>query len=191
MVNITVLEKDVIENGFGKNNFNTDGDQVWSWSLVDSCKVCTEKQVSGVVSSLVKKGLAQVDGEGKEKVVYLTKTGKELLNEYKAANNTTPVIESIQDAMVEDVPKQPEVVVIEAPKVIITPKKFRNIDAAKQVLTEANGKIAIDDAVKKFLEIHPMKSTNPNRQAKIVFMTATEHGVPVVISEDKKYISLA
>lgn len=190
MVNITELEKDVIENGFGKNNFNTDGDRVWSWSLVDSCKICTEKQVSGVVSSLVKKGLAQVDGERTEKVVYLTKTGKDLLNEYKKANNTTPVVEPVQDIKVEDVPKQPEVVVLEAPKAIVTPKKTRNIDAAKQVLTEANGKIAIYDAVKKFLEIHPMKSKNPDRQAKIVFMTATEHGVPVVMSEDKKYISL-
>jgi len=192
MVNITNLEKDVIENGFGKNNFNTDGDQVWSWSLVEGCKICTEKQISGVVGSLVKKGLAQVDGEGKEKTVNLTAAGKELLKEYTAmVEEVNPISEAIQEAQIEATPKEPELVVIETPNTDVGAKKLRNIDVARRVLEEAGKSISINDAVKRFLEIHTMKSSNPERQARIVFLTAAEHGVPVVMSEDKKSIVLA
>lgn len=55
---LTKLEQDVILNGFGNNDYANDGSPVWSWSIQPSCKEVTEKQISGVLSSLVKKGLA-------------------------------------------------------------------------------------------------------------------------------------
>jgi len=71
--------------------------------------------------------------------------------------------------------------------------KVRNIDIVKQVLTEAKVRISIDDAVKKFLDIHPMRSKKPEIAAKTAFLQATSHGVPVKIEKDDKttYIQLA
>lgn len=55
---LTALEEDVILNGIGNNEF-LDGDDssVWSDSVAEACKVCKKEQLSGVVASLVKKGL--------------------------------------------------------------------------------------------------------------------------------------
>ena len=55
---LTALEEDVILNGIGNNEFLYEDDStVWSDSVVETCKVCTKKQLSGVVASLIKKGL--------------------------------------------------------------------------------------------------------------------------------------
>lgn len=77
---LTELERDVIKNGFGNNEFEDDGDAVWSWSIQPNCKLVTEKQISGVISSLVKKGLAISYGDGEDSVVELTNPGKQILN---------------------------------------------------------------------------------------------------------------
>lgn len=84
MTHLTQLEKDVIFNGFGNNEYENDGSAVWSWSIQPNCKIVTEKQISGVISSLVKKGLAKTaDWDGgfdKDSTVELTSSGKEILN---------------------------------------------------------------------------------------------------------------
>ena len=81
---VTKLEMDVIKNGVGNNEYENDGSAVWSWSIQPNCKVVTEKQISGVISSRVKKGLAvSADwdrGFNKDSTVELTKIGKEILN---------------------------------------------------------------------------------------------------------------
>lgn len=83
-INLTDLEKDVIFNGFGNNEYESNGDPVWSWSIQPNCKNVTVPQISGVISSLVKKGLAiRADWDGgfnKDSTVELTPAGKEILN---------------------------------------------------------------------------------------------------------------
>lgn len=60
MQQLTKLERDVMnairESGF----YGCDYDPVWSDCLHDSCEICEKAQLSGVVSSLVKKGLVLV-----------------------------------------------------------------------------------------------------------------------------------
>lgn len=94
-ISITKLESDVIENGFGKSNFNTEGNPVWSNSLIEGCKLCTIKQLPGVVSSLVKKGLAIVDGEGAEKTVALTDEGKVILKRLVSVDSAEPIVDPV------------------------------------------------------------------------------------------------
>ncbi|MCK5387076.1 MAG: hypothetical protein KAJ39_07810 [Gammaproteobacteria bacterium] len=78
---ITKLEMDVIKNGFGKNDFGEDGEPIWSNSIIDYCEVVTKEQISGVIGSLVKKGLAVSDGETKDATTWLTDAGKKILSE--------------------------------------------------------------------------------------------------------------
>lgn len=86
MVEITELEKDVLLYGFGDNEYNGCNDEfgaVWSWSLESNCKVTKKNQISGVVSSLVKKGIMDTwnDNNGtnpEDDVVALTDKGKEI-----------------------------------------------------------------------------------------------------------------
>ena len=73
---LTELEKDVIvaitENEFS----NIPGDPVWSWSIADNAKITKTEQISGVVSSLVKKGLVETNDEsGDNSTVELTEEG--------------------------------------------------------------------------------------------------------------------
>ena len=77
---ITELEKDVIFNGFGHNEYEDTGEAVWTWSIQPNCKIVTEKQISGVISSLNKKGLAVSYDDGEDSAVYLTGQGKKILN---------------------------------------------------------------------------------------------------------------
>ncbi len=84
MVNITENEKDVIKNGFGNNEFNNEGEPVWSYSIQPNCKIVSKKQINGVISSLVKKGLVVTqEYEDNQKVAGLTIIGKELLKSYR------------------------------------------------------------------------------------------------------------
>ena len=60
MTELTPLEKDVLVNGFGKNEYNDFPEEngiIWSWALDFSCEECKRRQKPGVVSSLVKKGI--------------------------------------------------------------------------------------------------------------------------------------
>lgn len=81
---LTPLEHDVIramyDNEF--NNSDPESDDkwdkypsVWSASLLDNCYVAREAQISGVVSSLVQKGLVYSQGEGMERTVNVTELG--------------------------------------------------------------------------------------------------------------------
>lgn len=81
MTNLTDLEKDVIFNGMGKNEYYDGGSicSVWSDSIADSCKVTKITQLPGVISSLVKKNLVVCDGNGHEATVTLTKEGHKIL----------------------------------------------------------------------------------------------------------------
>ena len=72
---LTELEKDVIVAITENEYSDIPGDHVWSWSIADTCKITHKNQVSGVVSSLVKKGLAKCYEEGKDSTVKLTGTG--------------------------------------------------------------------------------------------------------------------
>jgi hypothetical protein len=60
---LTELEKDVLD-GIYRSEYTDGGIQpaIWSWSI--ACRKATTKQVSGVVSSLVKKGVVTCGGAG-------------------------------------------------------------------------------------------------------------------------------
>lgn len=94
MVKLTDLEKDVLRNGLYDNNFNDVtvetlkswgskyGDRgciisVWSDCVVECCTVCINTQISGVLSSLSKKGLVVCEGHGRDARVEVTKEGFE------------------------------------------------------------------------------------------------------------------
>jgi hypothetical protein len=91
MVNVTDKEKDVLVNGlFGScfNSFDPNASYggvelnyitVWSNCVVDSCRLVTEKEISGVISSLVKKDLVVCEGHGRDAVVLVTGAGFEVI----------------------------------------------------------------------------------------------------------------
>lgn len=90
-VNLTEMEVDVIINGFGHNEYTNDGGAVWTWSIQPNCVIVTEKQISGVVSSLSKKNLAgshnvsKADRKaGDDDTTWLTEAGCAILATLKA-----------------------------------------------------------------------------------------------------------
>ena len=64
MTTLTKLEEDVMNAIRNSGYYYCGNDPVWSNCLIDSCKVCETEQLSGVVSSLVKKGLVNVTDKG-------------------------------------------------------------------------------------------------------------------------------
>lgn len=75
-MNLTELEKDVIVAITENEYSDAPGNPVWSWSVTDNCKTTHKDQVSGVVSSLVKKGLAECyNDRGKDSTIHLTNAG--------------------------------------------------------------------------------------------------------------------
>ena len=75
-MNLTELEKDVIIAITENEYSDVPGDPVWSWSVADNCKITHKDQVSGVVSSLAKKGLAECyNDRGKDSTIHLTDAG--------------------------------------------------------------------------------------------------------------------
>lgn len=94
---ITDFEKDVLINGLENSEFNTINSKevtveeygedrleicIWSDCIVDNCELITENQISGVVSSLVKKGLVEKSGRGRDSVVTVTKEGFKIIKEF-------------------------------------------------------------------------------------------------------------
>lgn len=80
---LTEMEKDVII-GIANNEFSDKpGDWVWSYSIHFNLKITTQAQLSGVISSLIKKGLVQHDDTGERygDCVALTKDGIESYNQ--------------------------------------------------------------------------------------------------------------
>ena len=84
---ITPLEADVILNGIAKSDFFGDSTNapVWSEVIIDTCEQTTISQLSGVVSSLSKKGLLVQSGSGKDASVKLTAEGYSYY--YRATKN--------------------------------------------------------------------------------------------------------
>lgn len=79
---LTELENDVLRNGIGDSGFfDLNGvPDVWSDCVVDTCKITTKDQISGVVASLVKKGLAEINNKGtSESTISLTSQGLSVL----------------------------------------------------------------------------------------------------------------
>lgn len=83
-MNLTELEKDVIV-AIAKNEYsNIPGDPIWAFAIGHQTKIVKGKQISGVVSSLVKKGLVVSEtNPGDDDTVYLTKTGIEEYNKIR------------------------------------------------------------------------------------------------------------
>ena len=84
VIAMTKLEEDVLMNGIGNSDFtDTLGNpDVWSDCIIDTCKITTKDQISGVVSSLVKKNLVKViNTKSIASSVQLTPKGMELLNQ--------------------------------------------------------------------------------------------------------------
>jgi predicted MarR family transcription regulator len=78
-INLTDLEKLVLE-GINNSDYGDDlGDPIWSWSI--NCTV-KGKARSGVVSSLSQKGLVGSNGSGKDDTVWLTPIGVEICKEH-------------------------------------------------------------------------------------------------------------
>lgn len=77
---LTKLEKVVIKV-IAKNEYSdSPGDPVWTFIIEDDTDLHS-KQISGVVSSLTKKGLVGSNDAGKDSTVWLTKKGiKEYYN---------------------------------------------------------------------------------------------------------------
>lgn len=79
-MNLTEMEKDVIIALVTSDYADGPGDAVWSWDIADNVKITKQNQISGIVSSLSKKGLVKSDcGElGKYSCTWLTEKGVEV-----------------------------------------------------------------------------------------------------------------
>jgi len=81
-MNITKLEKAVIAV-IAKNEYSdSPEDPVWTFIIEDNTDL-HNKQISGVVSSLTKKGLVNSIDDGKDSTIWLTKKGIEKYNKIK------------------------------------------------------------------------------------------------------------
>lgn len=76
---MTELERDVLEAITKSDYYTQPGSSVWSWSIVDHCRLATKKNIKGVVSSLSKKGLVKCQGAGEDSEVQITTKGLQSL----------------------------------------------------------------------------------------------------------------
>jgi DNA-binding PadR family transcriptional regulator len=83
-MNITELEKDVMI-AIAENQYADSPDsEIWSFAIDFHTKITKKEQISGVVSSLVKKGLAVCSSEhGNDDTVRLTTKGVKEYNKLK------------------------------------------------------------------------------------------------------------
>jgi hypothetical protein len=76
---LTQLEKEVLE-GINNSNYGDElGCAIWSWSIKHP--TAGTKVISGVVSSLSKKGLTGHDGRGDDQTIWLTEEGMKVCRE--------------------------------------------------------------------------------------------------------------
>ena len=145
---LTTLEKDVLINGIaGSGFYNGIGSEVWSDCIVDTCKVATKMQISGVVASLVKKNLIETSYTGtSEAVVKFTPRGLRTL-------------EQIELPIKEKVSKNPQDIVrmnaIDVCISVIHDIRFVEMpDDAKDLMLKnlRNELVAIYDSLKQSLE---------------------------------------
>lgn len=80
---ITELEKDVITAIVENEYVDIPGDSVWTWIIDSEAKITKTEQISGVVSSLVKKGLVVSIDAGKDSTVQLTEEGVKIYHKIK------------------------------------------------------------------------------------------------------------
>jgi predicted MarR family transcription regulator len=79
-IKLTDLEKQVLE-GINNSDYGDElGDSIWCGS--ERCDISDTKEISGVYSSLSKKGLIDVDKAGKNSTVWLTDLGIRVCREY-------------------------------------------------------------------------------------------------------------
>jgi predicted MarR family transcription regulator len=80
-INLTELEKQVLE-GINNSDYGSElGDAIWQGA--ERCDISGTKAISGVYSSLSKKGLIGTQQDGKDSTVWLTELGIEVCKEYK------------------------------------------------------------------------------------------------------------
>lgn len=84
MIELTELEKELLLIGFVKSDFFEQEEQsvIWADSFADMPNI-KGKSISGVVSSLVKKGIMLSDGNSKESTICLTELGAKILKELR------------------------------------------------------------------------------------------------------------
>jgi len=81
---LTDLEKLVLE-GINNSDYGSElGDEIWSWSI--NCSV-TGKMLSGVCSSLKKKGLIDSRDDGEDSTTWLTELGIQISKELNITGN--------------------------------------------------------------------------------------------------------
>lgn len=98
---LTPLELDVLLHGFGENEYisgKAEDSAVWSWALQSYCKLCKAGQISGIVSSLVQKGIMYSTGKGEDAYVGLTEKGKKIFQEL---NKPETAVASLKNAVVQ------------------------------------------------------------------------------------------
>lgn len=78
--NLTDLEYAALHNLM---HSDYDGPAVWAWCATGG--IVTKSKVSGVVSSLSKKGLVVCDGHGQDATICVTDEGRATYQERKAA----------------------------------------------------------------------------------------------------------
>lgn len=71
--NLTELEKDCLRACYASEYNGEFGTEfkpcIWSFSVADNASITKPEQVSGVIASLVKKGIVVCDGHGNERCV--------------------------------------------------------------------------------------------------------------------------
>jgi hypothetical protein len=99
---VTELEKDVLINGLYGSEFNDTSVEdiekegynrwnailVWRECVVDCCKIVTKTNISGVISSLSKKGLVFCEGEKRDAVVGISEEGLKEIKEILRGEET-------------------------------------------------------------------------------------------------------
>lgn len=79
-ITLTELEKQVLE-GINNSDYGYElGDRIWCGS--ERCSISNTKTITGVYSSLSKKGLVQVHKDGKDSTVWLTDKGIEICKQH-------------------------------------------------------------------------------------------------------------
>lgn len=82
VIELTNKEIKVLLKGFGGSDFfENENSIVWSNSI--STDKIKGKELSGIVSSLVKKGVMGSQDDGKDSTLWLTQRGKEIFIELK------------------------------------------------------------------------------------------------------------
>ena len=74
---VTELEKDAIINGIGNSEFfdNFENNIVWANKIIDNCAKTSPTEIQDVLSSLVEKGLINLEGVNKKTTAQLTAEG--------------------------------------------------------------------------------------------------------------------